>query len=289
MAGEYDASIRAVCETLDVALGELSDWNCCGASSAHFVDDELAVRLSVRNLEIAEREGKQLLVPCAACFGRLKHADKKLREDAGRWIDGPYEGKAEIYHINDFLARPELVEAIKQNVKNPLKGLAGVAYYGCLSQRPPKVTDAERAENPTSMDDLLRIIGMEVRPWSYKTDCCGASLTLTRTDLVHRLSGDLLEAAEEAGAECLVTDCPLCQSNLDTRQAEIQALRVKQYNLPVFYVTELMALAFGDDRAASWWKKHFVDPIPLLQSKGLLLGSRESGIGNRESGVGNRE
>ena len=155
-------------------------------------------------------------------------------------------------------------------MKQPLTGLAGVAYYGCLSQRPPKVTDAENPENPTSMDNLLRMIGMEVRPWSYKTDCCGASLTLTRTDLVHRLSGNLFEAAEEAGAECLVTDCPLCQSNLDTRQAEIEARRGKQYNLPVFYVTELMALAFGDRRTAGWWKKHFVDPTPLLQSKGLL-------------------
>jgi heterodisulfide reductase subunit B len=114
------------------------------------------------------------------------------------------------------------------------------------------------------------VIGMEVRPWSYKTDCCGASLPLTRPDVVRKLSGDLFEAAQEAGAECLVTDCPMCQSNLDTRQAEIEAKRQKSYDLPIFYVTELMALAFGDERAAGWWKKHFVDPTPLLQRKGLL-------------------
>ena len=270
MAAEYDESVRAACEALDVTLEELEDWNCCGASAAHFLDDELAVRLSARNMVIAERRGRELLIPCSACFQRLKYADKKLREDAGRWVDGPYEGTTAVYHVNDFFAVPERLKGVKRQVCKPLTGLAGVPYYGCLSSRPPKVTDAEQPENPTSMDDLMRAIGMEVRPWSYKTDCCGASLTLTRTDVVHKLSGDLLEAAREAGAECLVTDCPMCQSNLDTRQAEIETVRGERYGLPIFYVTELMALAFGDGRAGRWWKKHFVDPRPLLEKKGLL-------------------
>ena len=270
MAAEYDESIRAVCEVLDITLEELADWNCCGASSAHFLNDELAVRLPARNLAIAEREGRELLVPCAACFQRLKHADKELKEDAARWIDEPYEGKAAIYHVNDFFDRPEWIQTISNKVKRPLAGLAGVAYYGCLSQRPPKVTKAPSPENPTSMDHLMRVIGMEVRPWSYKTDCCGASLPLTRPDVVRKLCGNLFEAAREAGAECLVTDCPMCQSNLDTQQADIEAERATRFNLPVFYVTELMALAFGDARAAGWWKRHFVDPTPLLHGKGLL-------------------
>jgi len=270
MATEYDASIRAVCERLGIELCELADWSCCGASSAHFVDDELAVRLPARNMEIAERQGRELLVPCTACFQRLKHADKELRRDAARWGCGSYEGKAPVFHVNEFLDRAPWLDAMKAAVTKPLHGLAVVPYYGCLSQRPPKVTDAESPENPVSMDRLLRLIGLEVRPWSYKTECCGASLTLTRTDVVRKLSGDLFEAALEAGAECLVTDCPMCQSNLDTRQEEIEAERGKRYNLPIFYLTELMGLAFGDSRAAGWWKKHFVDPVPLLSSKGLL-------------------
>jgi len=269
MAAEYDESIRSVCRSLDVALAELADWNCCGASSAHFLDDDLAVGLAARNLLIAEREGRELLIPCAACFQRLKHADKQLRKEAGRWTAEPYQGKARLLHVNEFFDRPELIQGVRRKVKRPLAGLAGVAYYGCLSQRPPKVTDSRQPENPTSMDDLLRAIGMEVRPWSYKTDCCGGSLAVARTDLVRKLSGDLFEAAVEAGAQCVVTDCPLCQSNLDSRQAEIEAERSKRYGLPVFYVTELMALAFGEDGADRWWKRHFVDPRPLLRSKGL--------------------
>jgi len=270
MAAEYDESIRAVCETLGVSLVELEDWNCCGASSAHFLDHDLAVRLSARNIAAAERAGLDLLVPCAACFHQTKMAEKELQKDAARWIDEPYEGKVEIYHVNEFFDSPEWIAAIRQKTVKPLAGLAAVPYYGCLSQRPRKVTDAGSPENPVSMDRLLGAIGMEVRKWTYKTDCCGASLTLTRTDLVRKLTGNLFEAAAEAGAECLVTDCPLCQSNLDTNQAEIEAQRGKQYGLPVFYVTELMALAFGAGNTNRWWKRHFVDPAPLLQKKGLL-------------------
>ena len=269
-AVEYDQSLRAVCEALDIELEELTDWNCCGASSAHVVDDELAVHLAARNMTIAERQGSELLVPCSACFQRLKHADKELKKDAERWIDQPYEGKTTINHVNDFFDRPQLIQAIKQKVTRPLHSLTGVPYYGCLSQRPPKVTDSLSPENPKSMDRLLQAIGMEVRPWSYKTDCCGGSLTLTRPDLVRHLVRTLFAAAQEAGAECMVTDCPLCQSNLDTRAGEIEAEQGKDYGLPVFYVTELMGLAMGQEGTKSWWHGHFVDPSVLLSSKGLL-------------------
>ena len=270
MAAEYDQSIRAVCQSLRIRLEELDDWNCCGASSAHFMDDQLAIRLSARNLAIADRRGRDLLVPCAACFQRLKHADKELKHDAARWDAEGYQGRMAIYHVNDFFERPEVMDLVRKNVRRPLTGLAGVPYYGCLSQRPPKVTDAPHPEWPTAMDELMETIGVEVRRWSYKTDCCGASLTLTRPDLVRKLSGDLFEAAAEAGAECLVTDCPLCQSNLDAQQASIEAERGVQFGMPVFYITELMALALGCDHPDRWWRKHFVDPRPLLESKGLL-------------------
>lgn len=270
MAREYDQSLRAVCRALDVSLSELPDWNCCGASSAHFLDAELAVRLPARNMAIAQRAGRDVVAPCALCFHQLKRADKELKKDAARWIDGPYESRVTIYHVNEFLERPELANRLKAKVTKPLTGLVGVAYYGCLSQRPPKVTGARTPENPTSMDNLLRTIGMDVRHWSYKTECCGASLVLTRTDVIRRLTGDLFEAAVEAEAECMVVDCSMCQSNLDTRQAEVEAQRGKRYDLPIFYVTELMALAFGDPEVGRWWKRHFVDPVPLLKSKGLM-------------------
>lgn len=271
MAVEYDDSVKKVCQALDITLTELPDWNCCGASSAHFLDPELAVSLPARNMLIAEGIGNDVLVPCSACYQRLKYADKEMKKDPARWAGGAYEGKAGILHINEFFDRPEILIAIKRKVSKPLAGLKCVAYYGCLSQRPPRITDSGSPENPESMDRILRALGVDLKPWSYKTDCCGASLTLTRPDVVRKMSGDLLEGALEAGAECLVTDCPMCQSNIDTREEEIGAERGKSYNLPVFYITELMALAFGDRSSSGWWSKHFVNPTALLRHRGLLL------------------
>ncbi len=269
MAAEYDQSIRAVCTALEVELAELPDWNCCGASSAHFLNDELALRLSARNVRIAQQHARDLLVPCTACFQRLKHAQKALRQMSRSTATGPINGTIDVLHVNDFFCRPEVLSRLRVRVVKPLSGLAGAPYYGCLSQRPPKVTDAPRPENPTGMDALMRIVGMTVCRWSYKTDCCGGSLAVARTDLVLKLTGDLLAAAVEAGAECIVTDCPMCQSNLDSRQAEIEAQQGKHYGLPVFYITELLALALGVGQPARWWAKHLVDPTPLLRTKGL--------------------
>lgn len=270
MAREYDESIRAVCRRLGISLLELPDWNCCGASSAHFMDDDLAFDLASRNLMLAEKSGRELLVPCAACFQRLKSAEKELLNHPERSPEKMYEHKAPIHHISDFFARPEILKNIASQVKKRLAALRGVAYYGCLSQRPPRITDSPAPENPLAMDRVLQTLGFRVLPWSYKTECCGGSLALTRPDIVLKLSGDLFDAAQEAGAECLVVDCQMCQSNLDTRQAEIEAGLGRRFNLPVIYLTELMAVAFGDGQGRDWWKKHFQDPEPWLRSKNLL-------------------
>jgi len=261
MASEYDASLKAVCRALGVELKELDDWSCCGSSSAHTVSDGLAAGLAGRNLDLLGKDDTTLLVPCSSCFQRLRHAQLE-RGAAARPV--------EIFHVNEFFDRPEVLRGLRAKVKRPLTGLKGVAYYGCLSQRPPKVTGARAAENPVSMDRLLETLGMEVVPWSYKTDCCGGGMAVTRPDIVKKLSGDLFAAAQDAGAECIVTDCPMCQSNLDTREGEIEAEKGVQFGLPVLYVTELMALALGE--GGGWWRKHFVDPRPLLRGKGLVDG-----------------
>jgi heterodisulfide reductase subunit B len=119
------------------------------------------------------------------------------------------------------------------------------------------------------MDEVLRLLGAEVVNWSYKTDCCGGNLALTRPDIVRRLSGNLFEAARESGGEVIVTDCPMCQANLDTRQKEIEIERMTTFKMPVVYITELVAAAMGLPEARSLWPKHLVDPRPLLKRKGL--------------------
>ncbi len=263
-ASEYDDSTRAVCQQLGIELRELEDWNCCGSTSAHSVNAKLARLLPTRNLEIAAEAGLDLMVPCAACYGRSKAAEVAQKEG-----NGSASGQIEINHILDVLVQEEVLGELGKKVSRPLAGLRAVCYYGCLTTRPPQVTGAVDYESPESMDRLLEMAGAEVRPWSFKTDCCGASLTLTRSDVVVRLVDRLLTMAAEAEAECIVVACSMCHANLDARQKEAAAQFGRSYEMPVFYISELLGLAMGLD-TGRWWKRHLIDPLELLNAKGLV-------------------
>lgn len=267
---EYGKSTQEVCKILDIELEELPDWNCCGASSAHCTDEVLAIELATRNLVKAEDAGLDLVIPCAACFQRFKVAEKHITEGKEPAIDTPYQGKVPIKHLLDFLVEEENLKVIKEKIKKPLNGLKAVCYYGCLITRPPKITDAKNYENPQAMDELLSLLGVEVYPWSYKTDCCGGNLMLSRPDIVAQLSGKLIQMAEDAGADCVATACPLCQANLDTKQAAISKNLGRKVRFPTFYFTELLGLALGFGEADKWLRKHIIDPRDMLKSKGLL-------------------
>ncbi len=252
-AKEYDVSARAVCGALGVSLEELPDWNCCGASSAHRTDEGLAVALPGRNLDIAVGLGRDLLIPCAACYSRMKAAQ----------VARGTEDDLTVVNLPDLLARPELLERLGERMVRPLAELPVVPYYGCLLTRPAKVTGSPTPFNPTTMDDVLAAAGAEVRRWSDKTICCGASFTLAETDIVRRLCTELRDAAVEAGAKAFAVACPMCMANLDTRQQGDPAV-------PVLYLTELLALAMGLTDVQSCWAGHRIDPRPLLREYGLI-------------------
>ncbi|MFO8102210.1 MAG: CoB--CoM heterodisulfide reductase iron-sulfur subunit B family protein [Dehalococcoidia bacterium] len=270
-AREYGESVEAVAGTLGINLAELPDWNCCGSSSAHVTNDELAVALAARNLEIADRVGLDVAVPCAMCFSRLKVAEKALL--SGREIEGisqKYEGNLHVKHLVDFVWEDVGRQAILDKVEKRLEGLNPVCYYGCLITRPPHITDAANPEDPQSMDNILLTLGANVKNWSYKTDCCGGSLILTLPDIAHKLVQKLFDMALEAGADCIVAGCPMCHNNLDCCQKEISAESGNHYDIPIFFFTELMGLAFGDPGVEKWLSRHEADATSFLKQKGLL-------------------
>jgi heterodisulfide reductase subunit B len=266
---EYGLSTQAVFEHLELELAELPDWNCCGASSAHALNHTLALALPARNLALAQETGRDLVTPCAACFSRLKSADYALRNDSKSrseieaFVGFIFSGETEIRPVMAVLFEDFGADRVAAQVKQPLAGLKVVPYYGCLLVRPPAVAGFDDPDEPRVMSALLRAAGAEVKPWSYATDCCGAGLSLSRADVVQDLVGRLVERAREAGAEALVTACPLCQTNLEMRQTV-------EPKMPAFYITELLGLAFGIPAARQWWPKHLVDPRPLLRSAGLV-------------------
>jgi len=159
---------------------------------------------------------------------------------------------------------------VAKAIRRPLKGLKVACYYGCLLSRPPEVTQFDDAENPTALDNLLAAAGAEPVDWPHKTECCGASYSITNTDIVLRLSRRILAMAREAGADCIVTACPLCQLNLDMRQADIEKQTNEKFGLPVFYFTQLLGVALGLAPRQLGLPSLLVDPMPLLTRKGLL-------------------
>jgi heterodisulfide reductase subunit B len=270
-AREYAESIVAVSRILDIELTELEDWNCCGASSAHATSDELAFALPARNLLIADKAGKDLVIPCAACYSRLKTAEKKLKNGKKpAEMEANYQGSFQVKHFSSYLWEEVGEKPVREKIAKPLNGLKVVCYYGCLITRPPETTGAADPDNPESMDNLMEALGADVRPWSYKTDCCGGGHSLTLPEIARKLTQKLFDMAAEAGAEAIVTACPMCQSNLDSYQPEISREAGKEYRMPIFYFTELMGLAFGHPSAGKWLARHMVDPRPLLRQKGLL-------------------
>ncbi len=272
-AKEYDESTRAVCRELGIELEEIPDWNCCGATSAHAVNRELSLALPLRNLAKAEAMGLDVMAPCAACFNRLKSADatakdhpdllKAVAEKSGI----SYQGKIGVLSLLKALDAVG-VDEIKSHVKRELAGLKPACYYGCLLLRPPDVTQFDDPENPTSMDNIVAALGAEPVDWPHKTECCGASFSISKSDIVVKLTHDILSAAKKNGANCIVTACPLCQGNLDMRQEQVEAKYGERYGMPVFYVTQLMGMAFGIPNSSLGLSRLMVNPDAVLAGVG---------------------
>ena len=276
-ASEYDISFRSVCRTLDVAIEEIPKWACCGSTPAHSTSRLMALALPGRIISQAEEaEFSEILVPCASCFQRLKTTQYEvsnysgLHETLEHVLDRRLENKAEVIHPLELFVREDMSSRIKEAVNRRLEGLRVCCYYGCLLTRPSKVMNFDECEYPMSMDTIISSLGAETLDWNAKTSCCGASLSLTRSDHVCKLIRDIFQEAKAVGANAIAVACPLCHSNLDTRQQEAETIYNEEYGLPIFYFTQLMGLAFGESTKALGLKKHLVDPKPLLKEVGIV-------------------
>jgi heterodisulfide reductase subunit B len=269
-AKEFDLSLRAIFQEMKISLQEIPDWNCCGASPAHSLSEELGMALPYRNLAKAEESGiRKIISPCPACYSRMKLTHEKVALDrslADRLLEivgKDYKGSLESKHILDFIKEDIGLERLKSSMKRSLKGLRVASYYGCLTRLPGvKIDDVE---NPVIMDEIVEALGGKSLDWSHKTECCGASLSLTRTEIALRLVRSILEAAEEKGAECIAVVCPLCQSNLDVRQS-----LVYKNKMPILYITQLIGLTQGLGYAKLGLDGLIVSSRDLLQKRGII-------------------
>lgn len=264
-SSEYAQSTLALAKAFDINLIEIEDWNCCGATAAHNVNHELATALPARILALAEKQGfDELVVPCAACYNRLSVAQHEinqkpeLKKRISEIIEMPIHGNIRILNVMQFVLK-YITEKIEEKVVKPFAHKV-VCYYGCLLVRPHEILQFDRLEDPQSMDDLMRKIGAESMDWGYKTECCGAGFSVSRTDIVAKLSGRIVKDASDRGAEAIIVACPMCQSNLDMRRPHINSYLQTNIDTPVLYITQAIGLAIGLDRNTLGLKKLFVAP-----------------------------
>ena len=242
-AKDLDLYAYRSAEALGVTLEEIKDWQCCGGVFTTAVDEVATKLSSVRALKAARDAEQPLITVCSACHNVIKqtnHAmqnNKAFADKVNRYLaqDGGYFGETEIYHYLEMLRDLVGFDTVKSKVVNSLKGKKIAAYYGCLLLRPNTVMRMDDPENPTIMENFIRSLGADAVVYARRNECCGGYISVESPESAKRNSNAIIENAKAAGAEMIVTACPLCKYNLEKNGADI----------PVVYFTELLADALG--------------------------------------------
>lgn len=268
---EYHESLLSITKAAGIEIVEINDWNCCGATAAHNLHKELSVSLPARNLAIAEsQQMDELVVPCAACYNRLVMTQHELNEtpelkaQISEKLQMPLKNDIKILNVLQFLEK-HIVPRLDELVKKPLNHDVA-CYYGCLLVRPQKVMKAERFEDPMTMDVIMEKLGAKALDWAFKTECCGAGFSVSKTEIVGELSGKIVRDAVNRGAKALIVACPMCHSNLDMRRPAIESYLNKKVDIPVLYITQAIALAMGLSPQQAGIQRHFV-PVNLTVNR----------------------
>jgi heterodisulfide reductase subunit B len=263
-------SVPAVAKALDIDLAELEDWNCCGSTPYHSVNKLEAAAMAARNLALAEKTGLDLVTPCSNCYVVLASVNEHLkelpsfREKVGEALAAgnlEYGGGVKVRHLAELLYTDITPEGLSSKVTKPLTGLKVGAYYGCQLVRPNGFDDPE---SPHSLDELVTSLGAEAITWEMKARCCGSSLIMPEPDVALELINKILRNAQEHGAQCLITPCPLCQINLDAYQSQVNSKFKTRYNLPVLFLTQLIGVALGIPAKELALDKNIVSPMRVL-------------------------
>jgi heterodisulfide reductase subunit B2 len=275
----FDNAVRAAAAAVDVELVELANWNCCGATYPLIIDNMLELAAPTHILveardACADAPSCQVTTACTTCYNVLKRTNKFIREHPDErdrintFIEAEYAGEVEVVDIVHLLRDQVGVEAVRERVTRPLKELKIAAYYGCMVLRPPAEVAYDDPDHPRSLDDLMTALGATAVDYPHKNECCGAYLAVKAPEVTRAMAYTILKSAQAAGADAMVTNCPLCQFNLDKRQQEMPIYYAGYRPIPVFYFSQLMGLALGLDVTEYGWERHYVDPRPVIEKIG---------------------
>ncbi len=277
-AKNFESPAIASMENLGHKMVELSRWNCCGTVHSLATDDLMHQLAPVRTLiRVLETGADKVVTLCAMCYNTLKQINKIMleepdkRERINNFLDEErdYSGNISVLHLLEFLRDEIGFDKVKDKVKRPLNGLKLSSYYGCLLLRPDGI-GIDDIEAPRVMENLLEALGGEVVESPFKIECCGSYHTVDDIEPVVERTKIIIDAISSRGAEAIVVACPLCFFNLDYRQKNVELKNRVFTRIPVFYFTQLLAVALGLGDDVCDFDLNYVDPRPLLVKKRLI-------------------
>jgi heterodisulfide reductase subunit B len=262
-ASNMQTSVDSMCDSLDIKLNEIPDWNCCGASIGYGEGGELPrMALTARNLALSEQAnpGQDVVATCAACWLATRETSERMHEDKNLMAETNealaaaglnFKADQKIRHMVEVLIEDIGYEEMASHVTRPLEGIKIAGYVGCQTNRPFGI-DGESFENPMYLDTLVDTLGGEsIKTYEKKVQCCGGALMFSEPEKSQDMVKGIIEAAYDHGADMIVTPCPLCQMNTEVYQEQINKKHGTNFNMPVVYYSQLMSVAYGKNAKES--------------------------------------
>jgi succinate dehydrogenase / fumarate reductase, cytochrome b subunit len=275
---ELHASTVAIASALEIELVELHQASCCGSGTFKETDDLMEDTVNARNISLAEELKLPLMTQCSTCQGvlgqvndKLKFTDFARREEVNQFLSAEnrhFQGTTEVLHLLWILMRDYGIERLKQKVKRPLTALKCASFYGCYLLRAQTVTRFDDPYKPESLENVFRALGATPVYYEGRVQCCGWPISSYATNASFSMAGQHLSAAIAAGADCIVTPCPLCHLNLDSRQPEVEKVIAQKLGLPILHLPQLIGLALGIDPVTLGLNRHIVSTVPVLRILG---------------------
>ncbi|MBD2462086.1 CoB--CoM heterodisulfide reductase iron-sulfur subunit B family protein [Oscillatoria sp. FACHB-1407] len=280
---ELYQSTAALTQALGIELVELKKASCCGSGTFKEDSQLLEDTVNARNIALAEQLNLPLLTHCSTCQGVIGHVDERLKEAQKKnpaYVDqvngflknegcSPYKGSTEVKHLLWAIVGDYGLEAVQERVTRKLAGLKCAAFYGCYLLRAQDSIPFDDPHSPESMENVFRAVGATPVYYRGRTQCCGWPLSSYATTQAFQMAGGHIQEAIAAGADCLVTPCPLCHLNLDSRQPEVEKVIGRDLGLPVLHLPQLVALALGVSPKQLGLDRHIVSTKPVLEKLGF--------------------
>lgn len=280
---ELYQSTQALTQALGIELVELKKASCCGSGTFKEDSQLLEDTVNARNIALAETLNLPLLTHCSTCQGVIGHVDERLKQAQKQnpayveQVNGflqkegclPYQGSTEVKHLLYALVADYGIEEIQRKVTKSLQGLKCAAFYGCYLLRAQSSMPYDDPIRPEAMENIFRSIGATPIYYRGRTQCCGWPLASYATTESFKMAGMHIQEALDSGADCMVTPCPLCHLNLDSRQPEVEKVIGKKLRLPVIHLSQLIALSLGIQPKQLGLERHIVSTKPILEKLGI--------------------